>query len=152
MVSARPRTCPGGPAGAADGKRRGVLQRRDGRQRRPARRKRRHGAPPPKPGNFTAYGGRCTVGYFSDDPPRYYVLLSGASPVARGLVSETDGGYAVVPCPASSGFFRCRVVTESGAVVEVPVSVGGLGREQHDNGVCQRHRAERILRPLLTLH
>jgi len=79
---------------------------------------------PSKPGNFTAYGGRCRVGYFSGDPPRYYVLLSGVSPVARGLVAETDGGYAVVPCPASSGFFRYRVVTASGAVVEVPVSVG----------------------------
>jgi hypothetical protein len=77
-----------------------------------------------KPGNFTAYGGRCRVGYFSGDAPRYYVLLSGASPVARGAVAETDGGYAVVPCPASSRFFRYRVVTESGAVVEVPVSVG----------------------------
>jgi hypothetical protein len=77
-----------------------------------------------KPGNFTAYGGRCRVGYFSGDAPRYYVLLGGASPVARGHVSETDGGYAVVPCPASSGFFRYRVVTASGAVVEVPVSVG----------------------------
>jgi hypothetical protein len=44
--------------------------------------------------------------------------------VARGLVAETDGGYAVVPCPASSGFFRYRVVAASGAVVEVPVGVG----------------------------
>lgn len=79
---------------------------------------------PPKPGNFTAYGGRCRVGYFSGDAPRYYVLLSGASPVARGPVATVDGGYAVVPCPASSGFFRYRVVTASGAVVEVPVSVG----------------------------
>jgi hypothetical protein len=77
-----------------------------------------------KPGNFTAYGGRCRVGYFSGDAPRYYVLLSGASPVARGLVAETDGGYAVVPCPDSSGFLRYRVVTASGAVVEVPVGVG----------------------------
>jgi hypothetical protein len=79
---------------------------------------------PSKPGNFTAYGGRCRVGYFSGDAPRYYVLLNGTSPVARGAVAETDGGYAVVPCPASSGFFRYRVVTASGAVVEVPVSVG----------------------------
>jgi hypothetical protein len=77
-----------------------------------------------KPGNFTAYGGRCRVGYFSGDAPRYYVLLSGASPVARGLVNAIEGSYAVVPCPASSGFFRYRVVTASGAVVEVPVSVG----------------------------
>ncbi len=29
-----------------------------------------------------------------------------------------------MPCPASSGFFRYRAVTESGSVVEVPVSVG----------------------------
>jgi len=79
---------------------------------------------PSRPGNFTAYGGRCRVGYFSGDEPRYYVLLSGAFPVARGAVAETDWGYAVVPCPASSGFFRYRVVTASGAVVEVPVSVG----------------------------
>ena len=79
---------------------------------------------PSKQGNFTAYGGKCRAGYFSGDVPRYYVLLSEASPVARGLVAETDGGYAVVPCPASSGFFRYRVVTASGAVVEVPVSVG----------------------------
>ena len=77
-----------------------------------------------KPGNFTAYGGRCRVGYFSGDTPRYYVLLSGASPVARGPVAAVDGGYAVVPCPASSGFFRYRVVTASGSVVEVPVAVG----------------------------
>jgi hypothetical protein len=81
-------------------------------------------AAPPKPGNFTAYGGECRVGYFSGDAPRYYVLLSGASPVARGLVNAIEGSYAVVPCPASSGFFRYRVVTASGAVVEVPVSVG----------------------------
>jgi hypothetical protein len=81
-------------------------------------------AAPSKLGNFTAYGGRCRVGYFSGDTPWYYVLLSGASPVARGLVAETDGGYAVVPCPASSGFFRYRVVTASGAVVEVLVAVG----------------------------
>jgi hypothetical protein len=79
---------------------------------------------PSKPGNFTAYGGRCRVGYFSGDAPRYYVLLSGTSPAARDVVAESDGGYAVVPCPASSGFFRYRVVTASGAVVEVPVGVG----------------------------
>jgi hypothetical protein len=86
-----------------------------------------------KPGNFTAYGGRCRVGYFSGDAPRYYVLLSGASPVARGAVAETDGGYAVVPCPASSGFFRYRVVTASGSVVEVPVAVGRVLASAENN-------------------
>jgi hypothetical protein len=77
---------------------------------------------PSKPGNFTAYGGRCRVGYFSGDAPLYCLLLSGA--VARGPVAAAEGGYAVVPCPASSGLFRYLVVTASGAVVEAPVSVG----------------------------
>jgi len=59
---------------------------------------------PPKPCNFTAYGGRCRVGYFSGDASRYYVLLSGASPVARGLVNAIEGSTPLcrVPLPAGS--------------------------------------------------
>ncbi|MDT7874487.1 MAG: hypothetical protein RQ859_03790 [Pyrobaculum sp.] len=81
--------------------------------------------PAPRPGSFAASDGSCRVGNIPPgEKPVYYVLLSGASPVARGAVAETVGGYAVVPCPASSGFFRYRVVTASGSVVEVPVAVG----------------------------
>ena len=93
--------------------------------------------PAPRPGSFAASDGSCRVGGIPPgEKPVYYVLLSEEKPILRGPVPAAREGHAVVPCPASSGVFRYRVVTASGSVVEVPVAVGKVSVSVESNATA----------------